>query len=461
MIHDTIAAISTPSGKGGLAVIRVSGQHAIEITQRIFKPTRQNVYQPKSWRLTSGVIICPKSRRLIDEVVVAFFKGPKSYTGEDLIEISCHGNPLIATTLMRLLIDEGARIAEPGEFTRRAFINGRIDLSRAEAVAEVTGAESDLATAAAVKLLQGGLERPVQRIRHSLLSVLTAIELDLDFPEESASITEENILNQLHDAQQNIENLLAAGQRGDLIRTGTDIVLAGRANAGKSSVFNLLSGRDRAIVSNEPGTTRDTLETISQWGDYTITLIDTAGIRLTDSLAETEAIRRSRERIEQASLIVYVLDGTCPDLKLLQSVSNCMTRSGIIVFWNKTDLGSDLPPDIRQHLSAFTNVCSVLSGSAKTGQGIIDLRKELTRAIQKLIPETTADSLMISLRQQNALISTHDAIYEACKAFDENDDPECIAMLLQSAHRSLGEILGDTVSPDVLGEIFSNFCIGK
>ncbi|MCD4654530.1 tRNA uridine-5-carboxymethylaminomethyl(34) synthesis GTPase MnmE [bacterium] len=457
----TITAIATPEGRGGLSIIRISGPKALETAKAFFKPAKSKTFFKTPWKLNSGFVIDPVSLEQIDEVLLVFFKGPLSYTGEDLIEISCHGSPVVTSTILNAILKTDVRLAEPGEFTRRAFVNGRIDLSKAEAVAQMTATDSEASMSAALRLLQGGLSKPVREIRGAILRILTAIELDLDFPEEDVSISDTESENSLKETLQKLENLLEAGNRGDTLQTGMNIVLAGRVNAGKSSVYNRLSGRDRAIVSDEPGTTRDALESSFEWEGCSVTLIDTAGLRETKSPAESEAVRRAYGVLDQAQLILYIIDGTNPDIKLLRNVSETENNTEIIVFWNKVDISRTPTKNEIAEITELPHVQALLSGSALTGTTIVQLRKCLADRIRQKKPDHALFSLMMSLRQKEALSSAKISIQLALETYLSSAGPECAVPMLTSADQHLGKILGDTVSPDVLGAIFSSFCIGK
>ncbi|HPQ42035.1 MAG TPA: GTP-binding protein, partial [bacterium] len=359
------------------------------------------------------------------------------------------------------LLKAGAQMASPGEFTRRAFVNGRVDLSRAEAVAMMTAAESRTELALAMKMLQGGLSSPIRRIRERILHILTAIELDLDFPEEAASISRTEMMDSLRDATIELTNLLDAGSRGEQLRGGREIVLAGRVNVGKSSVFNRLMARDRAIVSSEPGTTRDVLEAHVEWGESRITVIDTAGLRTSDSIAETIAVQRSSESLKNADLIVYIVDSTRPDIPLLEDVIHSVPAAGIIVFWNKIDIGTPPSEDQRHRIEQMPRVDSVIDGSALTGTGIDILRNRITSAIHRDSTSIGDLSLMITLRQKQSLMEARQALADAAGVFDMDEGSECAVPMLHEVNYLLGSIIGDTAAPDVLGTIFSSFCIGK
>jgi tRNA modification GTPase len=459
-MNDTIAAVATPAGRGALSVIRVSGPDTVARVARAIKPCRRPLAKLKPWRLNLARAHDPATGSLIDEVLLAVFKGPKSYTGEDMIEISCHGNPQVVRSVLEALISTGIRLAEPGEFTRRAFENGRIDLSRAEAIAMMTAAETDAARRAVLRVLDGGLGDPVRAVRNLVTDIRMAFELELDFPDENVSYPAETIEKRLHDAENTLTELIDAGHAGDLADSDHHVVISGKVNAGKSTLFNQLTGRNRAIVSDEAGTTRDALEIPAEWNDYRLTLVDTAGIRQAVSPAEQEAVHRTQTLLRHADLIVYVIDGADPDLELLTRVNLIAGYPRMLIFWNKTDLGT---PD-KNHITAITafdNVIGFIQGSAREGKEINSLRDAILSHLSRSSSDASETLLMMSLRQRNALEDALRLTREAHDLYHSNAGLECITPLLRTVDHRLGLILGDTVSPDLLTGIFSSFCIGK
>lgn len=457
----TIAAIATPPGKGGLAVIRISGPDAFQLIQTSFKPRIASRNFLKPWTLSSGTIADPESGETFDDVVISVFKAPASYTGEDMVEISCHGSSAIAAAVLNLLLKEGAEPAGPGEFTRRAFENGKLDLSQAEAVALLTAAESEAERKLALGMLHGGMSAPLGRIRQALLHVLSGVELDLDFPEEEPAIPLAQTLKTLGDAAFEIENMMAAGQKGDAAQKGLTVVLAGPVNAGKSKLFNRLIGRDRAIVADEPGTTRDTLEGLWETHGLTVTLFDTAGLRKTSSIAETEAIRRSEASFTTADLILFIIDGTAPDPLMAKKLRSLTGETDIMTVWNKIDI-SDLPETgLEEKFLSATGSSTLFPVSAKTGIGIADLRQALSRWADKHQPDISGSALLLTLRQKKLLENIAGHIAFAGDTLRSDAPPECSVPSLRSAYDLTGEIIGDHIPPDVLNTIFSQFCIGK
>ncbi len=460
-MNETIAAIATPEGHGGLSVIRISGPEAIRIVSTLFFSRHQSRLEKHPWRMTRGHIRNPLTGELLDEVLAVSFRAPRSFTGEDTVEFSCHGNPNITRSIMDAIIGAGARPAEPGEFTRRAFENGRIDMSQAEAIAQITACESDAARQSALSILTGGLSTPIRQLRSTITRLRTAFELDLDFPEENASVPESLVRSQFQDSIFILQNLMDSGDIGEQLRRCRRIVISGKVNAGKSSLFNQLTGRERAIVSDEPGTTRDIIEVPSDWQGCRLMLVDSAGIRQSPSSAEKEAVRRSIETLETADFVIYVIDGLEPDMELLETVLNLAMKARVIAFWNKADL---IEPK-QEHVDRIRNnerISGFFKGSARHGQGILELRQGVCALLTKHQPDfRSGEFLMMTLRQRSAIESSLKLVREADELFRCATGSECIIPMLRSVDHHLGLILGDTLMPDVLGEIFSGFCIGK
>ncbi len=459
-MKDTIAAIATPEGFGAISVIRLSGNQVSVTAQKIIRPLYKPFSKIKSHQATVANIVHPVTGDVLDETLVTFFKKPHSFTGEDVLEISCHGNPFITRAILEAILVTNVRLAEPGEFTRRAFENQRIDLSKAEAVAMMTTSESEIARKAALQILCGGLSEPVQKIRGYITEIRSAFELDLDFPEEDDHVPGYIITEHFHNAADALENLVNSGHLSDQYRVKNNVIIAGNVNAGKSTLFNQLTGRNRAIVSDEPGTTRDILEITAEWHGCTLSLVDTAGIRDSQSNAETEAVRRTSAALQQATLIIYVVDGSKPQTSHVKNITMHSSDTPILVFWNKTDLKKPDKSDVDK-INDYKNVAGLILGSAKEGTGIKILRQEISSLVQKISNKGSESMIMVSTRQKSALDKAYELIREAKQLYQINTGTECIVPLLKEVDYLLGLILGDTVSPDVLSNIFSNFCIGK
>ncbi len=455
---DPIAAIATAPGKGALAVIRLTGNGVREIAARIISPRVSRPFSP--WRVFLGDLHDPVTLETIDEVTAVFYQAPKSYTGEDMVEVFCHGSPVVAETVLRACFDAGARQAGPGEFTRRAFQNGRIDLSQAESVALLSAAASDAERRAALAILAGGLSEPLTRIRRDLIHAIAGLELDLDFPEEEASIPLETTLAMLRSAQSEVISLEAAGERAERAGRGVRVVIAGTVNAGKSRLFNRLAGAERAIVTDEPGTTRDAIEIVLGGRSLDITLVDTAGFRPTDSVAETEGIRRTIRHLDAADLILAVIDLTRPSDESLEPLIRYIARTPIIVVCNKLDLAGLSAEASRRAIAETFPECAVICVSALRGDGIDVLREEIRRKATGGDAEAGV-GLALTTRIRTALGICRNDLDEAIRAVTEGVSPECIVPAIRSACDHIGEILGDHAPPDVLGTIFDSFCIGK
>jgi tRNA modification GTPase len=456
MHDDTIAAIATPLGEGGLAVVRLSGAGAMAVADKCFVPAGKNSL--KASTAPTHTIQFGKMVRegcVIDEVLLAVLRAPRTFTREDTVEISCHGGLLPAKLVLDALLAAGARLAEPGEFTRRAFLNGRIDLTQAEAVADLIHSRTELALAAANEQLAGKLSRRINQLRDDLMLALAHVEAHLDFPDEDiAPDTKEALLRRLEAGITFIDELLRTANEGQILRRGIRAAIVGRPNAGKSSLLNQLLGRDRAIVSPIAGTTRDTIEETANIRGLPVIFIDTAGLREGRDEIEVEGIRRSRESLAQAEFILHVLDAgeglTEADGKYLEEFAG---KKRILVR-NKTDL------PVKLELNGV-GAGPVIDVSCLSGEGI----EALKDAIKELAwsGEIKAEMLqvMINSRHQEALTRTRATTRQAADALRGNATLELVAMDLRIATNAVGEIVGKTTTEDLLDSIFSTFCIGK
>lgn len=455
MFDDSIAAIATPLGEGGLAVVRVSGTKALAIADRCFQPAGKNSVKPSiapSHSIQYGKIM--RAGQVVDEVLLAVMRAPRTFTREDTVEISCHGGLLPAKLVLDTLLAGGARAAEPGEFTRRAFLNGRIDLAQAEAVADVIHSRTELALAAANEQLAGALSARINLLRDNLMHTLAHIEAHIDFPDEDiAPDTKDQLVRRLEHGITFMEELLRTADEGQILRRGIRAAIVGRPNAGKSSLLNQLLGRDRAIVSPVPGTTRDTIEETANIRGLPVVFIDTAGLREAHDDIEREGIRRSRQSLAQAELILHVLDASEPLTDDdLQYFAQFAARKRIVVR-NKTDLPAQL--NLGSVSMTVVDVCCL------SGQGIETLKD----AVKNLIwaGEIRAEMLQatINSRHQDALNRARSATCEAAQALRAGATLELVAMDLRIAVNAVGEIVGKTATDDLLDTIFSTFCIGK
>jgi tRNA modification GTPase len=455
MFDDTIAAIATPLGEGGLAVIRISGQEALAVADRIFVPVGKSSRKPSE--ATTHTIHYGKIVRQglqVDEVLVAVMRAPRTYTREDVAEITCHGGMLAAKTVLDAVLEGGARLAEPGEFTKRAFLSGRLDLTQAEAVADLIHSRTELALSAANEQLAGKLSRRINHLRDDLLNALAHIEAHIDFPDEDiAPDTHDALVKRLERGAAFIGDLLATANEGQILRRGIRAAIVGRPNAGKSSLLNQILGRDRAIVSPIPGTTRDTIEETANVRGLPVVFVDTAGLREARDEIESEGIRRSHEALARAELILHVLDASEPFTPADEKYLAEFAGKKRVLVRNKTDLPAKL--ELPESGGRAVDVCCL------TGQGIENLKD----AIKELVwaGEIKAEMLevMINSRHQEALSRAREGALRTLDALRSGATLELVALDLRIAVNAVGEIVGKTATEDLLDSIFSQFCIGK
>ncbi len=455
--QDTICAIATPSG-GAIGIVRVSGVNAIDITDSIFTPHKGGIplQGRKSHTLAFGEIRDDQGH-IVDEVLVSLFRAPHSYTGEDSVEISCHGSAYILQQVVRLLITKGCRNAEPGEYTQRAFLNGKMDLSQAEAVADLIATASAAQHRMAINQMRGGISLELRRLRDKLLHLVSMLELELDFTDhedlEFASRSE--LMDISGDAAQAIEKLVASFTTGNAIKNGIPVAIVGETNAGKSSLLNVLVGEDRAIVSDIHGTTRDIIEDTMVINGLTYRFIDTAGLRATTDEVEKIGIERTYKAIEKADVVLYVADTTRSyDLwkENLQEIKKMSGSKFFILVSNKTDSENSVIPE--------TPGITSISVSAKTGSGIIQLQQMLSQHYNAM--QTENDIVVSNMRHYNALVKAQDAIHRVINDMESGLSTELVAFDLRETIEHISDIIGGEItSEEVLENIFSRFCIGK
>lgn len=456
MIEDTIAAISTPVGEAGLAVVRLSGPRACEVADRVFVPEGTRSRKPSespSHTVHYGNVV--RDGRVVDEVMLAVFLAPRTFTREHTVEISCHGGLLPAKGVLDSTLENGARLAEPGEFTKRAFLNGRIDLAQAEAVADVIQSRTELALTAANEQLAGKLSQRVNRLRDELISILAHLEAHIDFPDEDIEPdTLKKLIDRLESSSSFMGELLRTANEGRILRRGIRTAIIGCPNVGKSSVLNQLLGHDRAIVSPVAGTTRDTIEETANIRGLPLVFIDTAGLRESQDMIEVEGIRRTREALRQVELILQVFDASELWSREDELYLTEFEGKKRVLVRNKTDL------PIKLQIPGNTQEVAV-DISCKKGHGIESLKD----AIKDLIwaGEIQGDMLqvMINSRHQEALLRTQSATRRTIDAMHCGASLDLIALDLRIATNAVGEIVGKTASEDLLDSIFSQFCIGK
>jgi tRNA modification GTPase len=450
-IDDTIVALATAQGISAIAVIRLSGKNAIGITQRVFRGKR--LENQASHTVHFGMIW--DNDKPIDEAVVSIFRGPRSFTREDAVEISCHGSPVIAGKIIKVLLRKGARLAEPGEFTKRAFLNGRFDLAQAEAVADLINAETDNARLAALNQMRGGFSKEINHLREALIHFASLIELELDFGEEDVEFASRDELKKLiNNIQKYTGSLIQSFDQGNVIKNGVPTVIAGKPNAGKSTLLNILLNEDRAIVSDIPGTTRDVIEDEIIMGGINFRLIDTAGLRETVDVIESMGVARTRERMKKASLIIYLFDLTNTSLAEIEKEEAELVQLGIpyLKVGNKMDKAI---PELMKSLTSRDFI--FISAANKTNLDV--LKDRILQPFQ--INVTPGDVLVTNLRHYESLVQTHESLNRVLQGMDEGATGDLLALDIRQALHHLGEITGKVTTEDLLENIFSKFCIGK
>ncbi len=444
---DPIAALATPWGESAIGVIRTSGEGCLELLSEVFHSGKNSLAESSGYTIRHGFIE-DKGRR-IDEVLITVYRKPHSYTGEDCAEIFCHGGMVIVREILQALLSRGFRQAEPGEFTQRAFLNGKMDLTRAEAVNEIIRSKTDRARQLALNRLSGDIEHKIQRIKETLISISAAVEVWIDYPDDD--LDEDPIdRDRLDSVQNELERLLSTYRTGKIIQEGISVVIAGRTNAGKSTLFNLLLREDRAIVSEIHGTTRDYIEGAISIEGIPIRLFDTAGLRDSLDPLEQEGMRRSDRIIKSADLVLFLVDAT----RGLEEADKALMQSyefgiDVIPLWNKVDVTSAKAPQ------------GCIPISCQTGEGLTELHNRIAEKILGGSSIESGEPIVDSLRQKNLIEKCLDAVRSLKKGHAENLPLDVLAVDIKEAIDCLGEITGEVVSEDILREMFSKFCVGK
>ncbi|SEQ10495.1 tRNA modification GTPase trmE [Bacillus licheniformis] len=458
---DTIAAISTPMGEGAIAIVRMSGPEALAIADKVYKgPRGKRLSSVDSHTINYGHIVDPETEKVVEEVMVSVLKAPKTFTREDIVEINCHGGLVTVNQVLQLVLREGARLAEPGEFTKRAFLNGRIDLSQAEAVMDLIRAKTDRAMNVAMNQMEGRLSSLIQRLRAEILETLAHVEVNIDYPEydDVEEMTHKMLIEKATKVKKEIEALLTTSEQGKILREGISTVIIGRPNVGKSSLLNSLVHETKAIVTDIPGTTRDVIEEYVNVRGVPLRLVDTAGIRETEDIVERIGVERSRQVLKEADLILLVLNYSeslsDEDIKLFEATKGM----DIIVIVNKTDLEQKLDLDRVRELAGNQ---PVVTTSLLKEEGI----DELEEAIQSLFFTGAIESgdltYVSNTRHISLLHEAKRAITDALEGI-ENDVPiDMVQIDLTRCWEVLGEIIGDAVHESLIDQLFSQFCLGK
>ncbi|MGM9972482.1 MAG: tRNA uridine-5-carboxymethylaminomethyl(34) synthesis GTPase MnmE [Clostridiaceae bacterium] len=455
---DTIAAIATALGEGGISIIRVSGDKALDIVSSIFRgKNHRSIKDIKSYTMRYGHIIERDTDSIIDEVIISFMKGPKSYTAEDTIEINCHGGVISSNRILEEVIKAGARHAEPGEFTKRAFLNGRIDLTQAEAVIDIIRSKTDLSMKSAMLQSEGRLSREISRLSEVLLNVLALIEFVVDFTEDDEEPDEHTpvlVKNKLEEVIKEIDNLLKTSNEGKILREGLNIVIIGKPNVGKSSLLNALLMENRAIVTDIPGTTRDVIEEYLSLDGIPIKITDTAGIRDTKDVVEKIGVERSKEKINQADLIVLMLDLSRALEEEDKEIIEFIKDKKYLLLLNKTDL------ERRLEIPSEVSLANSIEISAVAGTGLEELKQKIKDMFFN--GEINTEGVMITnVRHKEALYRALEGCNTALEQVKQGAYLDLVSIYVTSALKALGEITGAEIQEDLVNKIFSSFCVGK
>ncbi len=460
MAEDTIAAIATAPGESGISIVRLSGNKAIEILDQIFVPTKgKSIRDYNARRLTHGRIRNPQTNNYIDEVLAVYMRAPYTYTAEDVAEIDCHGGIVPTKKILEIVLQCGARMADPGEFTKRAFLNGRIDLAQAEAVIDLIRAKTDKSYDVALGQLEGNLSKHVKNIRNDLLELIAHITVNIDFPDEDIEeLTYQKIEKQAQKIRKQIVKLLDTADTGKIIREGIQTVIIGKPNVGKSSLMNALLKESRAIVTEVPGTTRDVIEELVSIRGIPLKIVDTAGIRETEDIVEKLGVERSKKVLHKADLIIFVLDVSETLSEEDKQIIKWLSGKQAIVLLNKTDLPMILDEEkIRTALSDK----KIIKTSIVEGKGLVQLEEAIVDMVYKGKVQQDETFLVTNIRHKNALERSKKSIGDAIHALQINMPLDFIEIDIRNTWEYLGEITGDTVGEDILNAIFANFCIGK
>ena len=457
MYDDTIAAVATAMGEGGIGIVRISGERALEILNKVFCSVKKSPVENR--KLTYGFVEDNFTGEKIDEVMAVYMKAPHSYTAEDVVEIQCHGSIVSLRKILALVLKNGARLAEPGEFTKRAFLNGRLDLSQAEAVIDLIKAKSDKTFDVALSQLEGSFSKKIKEIRADLVDILVNITVNIDYPDEDIEvITYENLISGLAAVKTKVDSMLATADTGRILREGLNIAIIGKPNVGKSSLMNALLRETRAIVTEIPGTTRDTIEEALTIRNIPVKLTDTAGIRHTDDVIEKIGIEKSKESFNKADLIIFMVDNARPlddeDREIIEYIGD----RKVIVIINKTDLESRLN---RNEIEEKLPGAIIIEAAVAKDQGISILEDE----IEKLVFDGRVkqnDSMMVTNVRHKALLEeASSALKDASSMAEAGEALEFLEIDVNRAYEALGEIIGEAVNENIINEVFARFCLGK
>jgi len=454
-MNDTISAISTAYGEGGIGIVRMSGSRSYEILSDIF----DNIDKVENRKLTYGHIRDPRDGRTVDEVLVAYMKAPHTYTGEDVVEINCHGSMVALRKILDITLKEGASLAEKGEFTKRAFLNGKIDLSQAEAVIDLIKASSSSGYDVALSQLDGSFGKNISEIRQKLVDILVDITVNIDYPDEDIEeIVYENLRENIFKIKEDIDYLISTSDTGRILKDGIKIAIIGKPNVGKSSLMNRLLMENRAIVTDIPGTTRDVIQENMMIRNIPVILIDTAGIRETDDKIEKIGIEKSKETFNDADLILFLLNSGDAITDEDYNIMNRVTNKNVLVLLNKSDMDRKIETDrIKEILGDKT----FLDTSMETGQGVEELKGIIEKMVYKGNLKQDNSLIVTNARHLNLLRDASAFLEDSLKSIESNQPLEFIEIDVKNTYDDLGAILGEEVGDDILNEVFSRFCLGK
>ncbi len=456
--RDTIAAIATPHGESGIGIVRISGPLAAKVATRLFRPKNKQT-RLKSHHLYYGEILDPESGKALDEVLITLMRRPKTYTREDVLEINCHGGHLVLQEVLELVLAQGVRVAEPGEFTKRAFLNGRIDLSQAEAVIDVIRAKTAKSLKISQQQLRGNLSGEIEGLRESVMRSLALIEALIDFPDEELDVDEDRVAGELEEHLGRVRGLIESYEEGRIYRDGVSVSIVGKTNVGKSSLLNVLLREERAIVTPIPGTTRDIIEEGISIHGIPIRLVDTAGIRKAANSIEREGVRLAKGKVAEADMVVLVIDGSRRLDKYDREIIDEIRDKKTVIALNKRDLPMKTSTGQIQELLPDTRTVEI---SALENWGIDALKNSVYRALTRDgIGREAEEVIVVNARHKSALEGSRGCLLRARKGMETKIPIELVALELRSCLDYLGEIGGETTSEEVLDVIFSQFCIGK
>ena len=459
LFEDTIAAISTPIGIGGIGIIRVSGKEAISIVDKIFRAAnKKSLYEVNSHTITYGHIVS-QSGKVLDEVLIMLMKGPKTFTREDVIEINCHGGPIPLNAVLMETINAGARLAESGEFTKRAFLNGRIDLAQVEAIMDIIESKTELSLSQAVGQLEGNLSKKIKEYQDILMQIIARIEVSIDYPEydEDEPITNDFEL-ELRALLNELNELFKTADTGKMIREGVKTAIVGRPNVGKSSLLNALLEENKAIVTDIPGTTRDVVEAYLNIDGIPFQLLDTAGIRETEDVVEQIGVERSKHSIEEADLVLMLIDAHEGLLEKDKEILQGVHGKHVIYVLNKTDLGSNISTEIVKEYFSNGKLVHI---SAKEQEGLKELKDAMKEIVMRGNATVNNRATISNQRQKQALINAIKSLDKVIEAIEMGLPEDCLAIDLHDAFGHLGMIVGESLKEEIINQLFSRFCLGK